>query len=62
MTDEQVQALLRTLRHQFAARLAALPLDDEEETDEERAAMEVALADLAAGRVVPWSKLRPRYL
>jgi hypothetical protein len=61
MSDEQAAALLHALRQQFAERLATVPLDDEEETDAERAAVEEAASDLDAGRVVPWSELRRKY-
>jgi hypothetical protein len=61
MSDEQAAALLHTLRQQFAERLATAPMDDEEETDAERAAVEEARADIAAGRVIPWSQLRRKY-
>ncbi len=61
MSDEQAAALLDTIRRQFGERLAAVPLDDEDETDEERASMEEARSDLTAGRLVPWTELRRRY-
>jgi hypothetical protein len=61
MSDEQAAALLVAIRHQFAALLASVPLDDEKETDEERIAMDAARADLAAGRLIPWSELRRHY-
>lgn len=61
MSDQQAAALLDTIRRQFSERLADVPLDEEAETDEERAAMEEARADLSAGRLVPWAELKRRY-
>jgi hypothetical protein len=61
MSNEQPTTSLQMIRQQFAERLAAAPLDNEEETDEERAVAEEARVDLAAGRVVPWSQLRRKY-
>lgn len=61
MSDEQADQLLGTIRQQFADRLAGIPLDNEEESEEERAASDEGKADLAAGRVVPWSHVRRKY-
>ena len=61
MSDQQAASLLDTIRRQFSEHLATVPLDDEAETDEERAAMEEARADLSAGRLVPWTELTRRY-
>lgn len=55
---EEVLMLVRRLRA-IATWDGAAP-DDEEETDEERAAMDKARADVIAGRLVPWSDIKQR--
>jgi hypothetical protein len=42
------------------AALAAAPVDDEVETAEERAAVEVARAEVTSGDVVPHAQLKER--
>lgn len=43
-------------------RLAAIPVDDEPETDEEAEAIREAREDVAAGRLIPHEEVRRRLL
>jgi hypothetical protein len=66
LPDEEVHAALRFVSYlrvqqdPLLAALAAAPLDDEEVTEEDRAALREAEADLAAGRTVSTEQLRRR--
>ncbi|MBI4702178.1 MAG: hypothetical protein HY744_13690 [Deltaproteobacteria bacterium] len=42
--------------------LREAPLDDEPETEEERAAIEEGLEDVRAGRLIPHEEVRRRWL
>ncbi len=57
---EQVLIMVRRLR--ALAAWEAAPADDEEETDEERAAVAEAKAELAAGQGIAWDRVRRRRL
>jgi hypothetical protein len=58
--DEAEHVLLVVRRLQAIAAWDAAPVDDEEETDEERALVAEARADVATGRTIPWSEVKRR--
>jgi hypothetical protein len=69
LPDDELRPALRFLeflRNQGAPpalrALALAPMDDEPMTDEDRAALEEARADVAAGRVVSHAEARRRLL
>lgn len=49
---------IEPLADPFLAALANAPIDDEPESDEERAAVADAMEDLAHGRARPWEAVR----
>ena len=55
---EAARQALEPLADPFLLALPTAPLDDEPETDEERAAVAEAYEDLAHGRVRPWEEVR----
>jgi hypothetical protein len=55
---EQARLALAPLADPFLLTLASAPIDDEPETDAERAAIGEARDDLVAGRVRDWAELR----
>ncbi len=55
---ETARQALEPLADPFLLALAAAEVDDEVETDAERAAVAEAREDVAAGRVRPWSEVR----
>jgi hypothetical protein len=62
MTErEQLEDDLRAQQDPLLAALATAPLDDEEVTEEDRAALREAEADLTAGRTVSTDELRRRF-
>lgn len=59
--DEELEAArqaLEPLADPFLLALATAPIDDEPETEEERAAVAEAYEDIAHGRVRPWEEVR----
>jgi predicted transcriptional regulator len=66
LSDQGAAEAVRYLRwlmreEALRATLDAAPLDDEPETDEERAAVAEGKADLEAGRVVPAAEVYRRF-
>jgi hypothetical protein len=57
-TLDQARRALEPLADPFLLALASAPIDDEEETAEEQAAVAEARDDIAAGRVREWSDVR----
>lgn len=53
-----VQRTLEPLADPFLVSLANAPIDDEPETDDERAAVLEAREDIAAGNVRDWDEVR----
>ena len=59
LSEDDAALLLRALQgDRLAWTLLTAPIDDEPETDEERAAVEEAKAELARGEVVSHKELR----
>jgi hypothetical protein len=67
VTKERLFALIEALPPEAwpdaeeALEHLAVPVDDEPETDEERAMIAEALEDLRAGRVVSWDAIKRTY-
>lgn len=67
VTKERLFALIEALPPEVwpdaeeALEQLAVPVDDEPETDEERAMIAEALEDLRAGRVVSWDEIKRTY-
>jgi hypothetical protein len=57
-TLDAAQRALEPLADPFLLALASAPVDDESETDEERAAVAEAREDVADGRVRDWDDIR----
>jgi hypothetical protein len=57
-TLDQARRALEPLADPFLLALASAPVDDEEETAAERAAVDEARDDIAAGRVRDWADVR----
>ena len=57
-TLDQARRALEPLADPFLRALASAPVDDEEETTAERAAVDEARDDIAAGRVRDWVDVR----
>jgi hypothetical protein len=57
-TLDQARRALEPLADPFLLALASAPVDDEEETTAERAAVDEARDDIAAGRVRDWVDVR----
>ena len=55
---EAARQALEPLADPFLLALATAPIDDEPETEEERAAVAEAYEDIAHGRVRPWEDVR----
>jgi hypothetical protein len=59
LSEDDAALLVRALQgDRLAWTLLAAPIDDEPETDEERAAVEEAKAELARGEGVPWEDVK----
>jgi hypothetical protein len=55
---DKARQALEPLADPFLLALANAPIDDEPETEEERAAVAEAREDVAQGRVRPWEDVR----
>jgi hypothetical protein len=55
---DRAREALEPLADPFLVMLAAADVDDEPEMDDERAAVDEARLDIAAGRVRPWEEVR----
>jgi hypothetical protein len=55
---DEARRALEPLADPFLLALANAPIDDEPETEEERAAIAEAYEDVAHGRVRPWEDVR----